>query len=224
MWKAWRMKVERTTLLLWLPLPFYVYAISYGSVPIFIPQLYPHSFYNSRYGTEMLPAFAIFTAFALYLAAKHWKERKPQVARVMQPAALVLVVLNLMFMLHSIPLVLKEALVNSRGRMSMEIPLAEQLAAVPKGEPILMDNSEYVGALQMAGIPLKSTIGPGDYYRWRDALSDPAHKAALIVSSQGDAISKVVGAHPAGLTEVSIMCITGKPCLRVWRSDVYGAR
>ena len=224
LWKAWRAKVERTTLLLWLPLPFYVYSISYGSVPIFIPQLYPHSFYNSRYGMEMLPAFAIFTGYALYLAAKRWKEREPQWAQMMQPAALVLVVLNLLFMLHSVPLVLKEALVNSRGRMSMEIPLAEQLAALPKGEPILMDNSEYVGALQMAGIPLKQTIGPSDYYRWRDALTDPARKAALIVSSQGDAISKVVGDHPKELTEVTIMCTTGKPCLRVWRSDVYGAR
>ena len=26
-------------LLLWVPLPFYVYSVAYGSVPIFIPQL-----------------------------------------------------------------------------------------------------------------------------------------------------------------------------------------
>ena len=44
---------------LWMPLPFYVYSIAYGSVPIFIPQLYPHSYYNSRYGMEMLPALAM---------------------------------------------------------------------------------------------------------------------------------------------------------------------
>ena len=67
--------------MLWLPLPFYVYSISYGSVPIFIPQLYPHSFYNSRYGMEMLPALALFGGVAAEWAARWMKTRQPLVAR-----------------------------------------------------------------------------------------------------------------------------------------------
>ena len=224
LWKAWRGSVERGTLLFWLPLPFYVYSVSYGSVPIFIPQLYPHSFYNSRYGMEMLPAFAVFTAFALYKLAVSLKAKQPLVARVMQPVSLALIALNLLFMLHSIPLVLKEALVNSRGRLALETPLAEQLAMVPHGAAIMMDNSEYVGALQTAGVPLKQTIGPSDYYRWRGGLADPAASASLIVTAEGDAISKVVASHPEGLTELSILCTTGKPCVRVYRSDRYGLK
>ena len=55
---AIRRRLALPSLLLWLPLPFYVYSIAYGSVPIFIPQLWPHSYYNSRYGMEMLPALA----------------------------------------------------------------------------------------------------------------------------------------------------------------------
>ena len=51
-------KLAPPAMLLWMPLPFYVYSIAYGSVPIFIPQLWPHSYYNSRYGMEMLPALA----------------------------------------------------------------------------------------------------------------------------------------------------------------------
>ena len=43
-----------------MPLPFYAYSIAYGSVPIFIPVWWPHSWYNTRYGMEMLPAFALF--------------------------------------------------------------------------------------------------------------------------------------------------------------------
>ena len=57
-------------LLLWMPLPFYVYSVAYGSVPIFIPQLWPHSYYNSRYGMEMLPALALFACVAA--AAWSW--------------------------------------------------------------------------------------------------------------------------------------------------------
>ena len=64
-WKRWFAGGNKVWLLLWLPLPFYVYSVSYGSVPIFIPQIYPHSFYNSRYGMEMLPVFALFLAVAI---------------------------------------------------------------------------------------------------------------------------------------------------------------
>ena len=227
-WEAWRRKLllapRSALLLLWLPVPFYVYSVSYGSVPIFIPQLYPRAFYNSRYGVEMLPAFTLFTAFALYLGTKHWKAKRPELVKFVQPAALIACVLNLLLMLHSIPLVLKEGMINSQARMSVEIPLAEQLAMVPRGEPILMDNSDFVGALQMAGIPLKQTIGPADYYHFHEALADPAHKVAAVITSDGDAISKALGPHPAGLTEEAITCVTHQACLHVYRSRSYGAR
>ena len=49
-------------MLLWVPLPFYAYSVAYGSVPIFIPLWWPHSWYNTRYGMEMLPIFAISVA------------------------------------------------------------------------------------------------------------------------------------------------------------------
>jgi hypothetical protein len=106
----------------------------------------------------------------------------------------------------------------------MELPLAEQLAQVPPGASILMDNSEYVGALQTAGVPLKQTIGPADYYGWRAAESNPAKTAAVVIAVDGDAISKMVQEHPQGLTEVSISCSTTRPCVRFYRSDEYKAR
>ena len=107
-----------SVLLLWMPLPFYVYSISYGSVPIFIPQLYPHSYYNSRYGMEMLPCFALFGALGLAALAVWAKRKQPLLERFLQPVALMLIVLNTIWMLHKTPLVLKEAQVNSMGRVS----------------------------------------------------------------------------------------------------------
>ncbi len=55
-------------LLLWLPIPFYAYSVAYGSVPIFLPVWWPHSFYNTRYGLELLPAFALGLGFTANLA------------------------------------------------------------------------------------------------------------------------------------------------------------
>ncbi len=57
---AFRRRQIWPVLLLWLPLPFYAYSVAYGSVPIFIPIWRPFSWYNTRYGMELLPAFALF--------------------------------------------------------------------------------------------------------------------------------------------------------------------
>ena len=77
----WRARDGFTALLLWLPLPFYAYSVAYGSVPIFIPLWWPHSWYNTRYGMEMLPVFALSLAF-LVACVSDWTARyQPLIAR-----------------------------------------------------------------------------------------------------------------------------------------------
>ena len=103
---------------------FYLYSVGYGSVPIFIPQLYPHSYYNARYGMEMLPALSVFGA----LAAERfelWQNTERTGwgklgARFWQPFTLVLCVANCLSMTYFIPLVLKEGMVNSTTRVALE--------------------------------------------------------------------------------------------------------
>jgi hypothetical protein len=80
LWIALRRGIARASLLLWVPPAFYVYSVAYGSVPIFIPQLYPHSYYNARYGMEMLPALALFASVAA--AAMELRFAKARVATV----------------------------------------------------------------------------------------------------------------------------------------------
>ena len=221
-WKLWYSNLNKAWLLLWLPLPFYVYSISYGSVPIFIPQLYPHSYYNSRYGMELLPVLAIFLAYTLAELLRYLSSTKPAAGaladRFAQPTALMLCALNLIWMLHAVPLVLKEAMVNSRSRLAIEEPLARQLAAFNPGATILMENSDHVGALQEAGIPLKQTIGPSDYYAWRAAMANPAAAADYVISIGDDQVDAACKAHPQGLTELMIMCSTNQPCVRIYQS------
>ena len=59
---VWKFRRYGVFLLLWLPLPFYALSIAYGSVPIYLPVWYPFSYYNVRYGLELLPVFAVFPA------------------------------------------------------------------------------------------------------------------------------------------------------------------
>ena len=246
-WIAMRRGLERAALLLWMPLPFYVYSIGYGSIPIFIPQLWPHSYYNSRYGIELLPALALFAFLAAAslerrLTARSEPVAMPRLAQMLYPAMLLLAIVNALAMGYGVtavqavarvlkrpyadqigtrydpPSVLKEALVNSSTRIPFERNLALVLEEMPKGAPILMDTSAYIGALQDAGIPLKQTVNDGEYYSWRDALADPAAHAGFVVAFAGDAVSKAVEEHPDGLEEVTILCTTGQPCARVYRS------
>src|SRR6267143_5484843 len=50
------------TLLLAIPIPFYALSLAYGGVPIFVPPWWPFSYYNVRYGFQLLPALVVFGA------------------------------------------------------------------------------------------------------------------------------------------------------------------
>jgi hypothetical protein len=208
-------------LLLWLPLPFYVYSIAYGSVPIFIPPLWPHSYYNSRYGMEMLPAFAVFTSLILDRAQLRWSKSHPLATRFFQPVVLLLIAVNAVGMMYHLPIVLKEAVINSTTRVAFEMALSRELKGFPPGVPILMYNSDHVGALQDAGLPLHQTVNEGDYDSWKAALAAPAEHAAYVVAIAGDQVSTAVAEHPQDLTELSILCTTGQPCARIYRSNRF---
>jgi hypothetical protein len=216
---AIRRRLALPALLLWVPLPFYIYSVAYGSVPIFIPQLWPHSYYNSRYGMEMLPALAVFAVVAVQWFEGRWSQSQPLVKRLMQPIVLLLIALNTIGMMYQTPLVLKEALANSTTRVAFESALGRQLRAFPAGAAILMYNSDHVGALQAAAIPLRQTINEGDYDSFHAALAAPAEHAAYVVAITGDPVSTAVAAHPEGLTELSILCTSGQPCARIYQSD-----
>lgn len=218
---AVRRKLELASTLLWIPLPFYIYSIAFGSIPIFIPPLQPHSYYNSRYGVEMLPAFAVFAGVFLAWLQQRCVSWQPILARLMHPIALLLIAINAIFMMYRVPLVLKEAMVNSTTRIAFEQAIASELKTFPAGVPILMYNSDHIGALERAGIPLKQTISETDYDSWKAALAAPAKHAAYVVAIAGDPVSAAVTAHPEDLTELVVLCTTGQPCARVYHSTHF---
>ena len=101
--KTPRLLGEDFSVLLWVPVPFYVYSVAYGAVPIFIPQLPPHAFYNARYGMELLPALCVYPALAgerlelwLRTGSEGWRR---VAARFWHPVAMVLCVLNSVLMM-----------------------------------------------------------------------------------------------------------------------------
>ncbi|MBB6142434.1 hypothetical protein HNQ77_000372 [Silvibacterium bohemicum] len=227
-------------LLLWVPLPFYAYSVAYGSVPIFIPLWWPHSFYNVRYGMELLPVFALFPAFfvawLMVLIEKNfptsqtrdvahpalWKKWLPIVGASLPWVVIALLVANDAVLLRATPLVMGEAIANSRTRIPFEVAYARALEELPPNSTILAYTSEHPGAYQRAGIALKHTINEADYYEWTPALKDPTRAADYVIASDGDRVAQAVAEHPLGLTLINIVCSTGQPCIRIYRSDRHG--
>jgi len=221
----WRSGSLAALLLLWVPLPFYAYSVAYGSVPMFIPLWWPHSWYNTRYGMEMLPAFALFSAMLVDWTQDVAKKKAPRVAQWILPAVLLAIAINSAALARATPLVLQEAIANSRTRIPFEQAIARTLfpLSVRVSGPILMYTSEHIGALQRAGIPLKRTINEGDYYQWSGALRDPAASASLVVAIDGDAVARAVKEHPEGLELLSVICSTDQQCARIYVSQEWRA-
>jgi hypothetical protein len=217
-WK-WRKRCLAPFLLLWLPLPFYAYSVAYGSVPIFIPLWWPHSFYNTRYGMEMLPIFALSLGFLVAGLMGMTEKRWPRYAPLILLAGIVLIIINCSVLIRSTPLVLKEAIANSSTRIPFEQAYARALEQLPRSGEILVWTSDHIGAFERAGIPLRRTINETDYYQWKPALEHPAQSAVFVIAADHDAVAQAVAEHPEGLTLLNIVCSTDQPCVRFYRSN-----
>jgi hypothetical protein len=218
-------------LLLWIPLPFYAYSIAYGSVPIFVPDWWPFSYYNVRYGLELLPAIAVFIGL-LPWAASRLKHRKLTLG--VTGALLVVTLLAYSssvwcFSRRSqnsnwgrrgmIPICYREAWANSRTRVALEQQIAGALIEIPTDATVLMYTSDYVGALQQAGIHLDRVISECTLLYWDSARSAPFAGADYIVAIDNDPVAEAVRTNPRGLTKVAILHTMGKPDVTIYRGS-----
>ena len=148
-------------LLLWAPLPFYALSMAYGGVPIFIPSWWPFSYYNVRYGIQLLPAIAVFGAATLFFLMRWTRSQFWQAGVV--TAAFSLVAAAYLQAWMAVPISLQEAQVNSRAKAVLERSLAHRLQQLPASATLLMYIGEHGGSLQQAGIPLRRTINEGPW-------------------------------------------------------------
>ncbi len=210
----YRSRALPAVLLFWMPIPFYTYSVAYGSVPIFLPVWFPDSYYNTRYGMELLPAFALFPAFAVRAAVR----KRPQWTRAVVGFAVALILISNFFLLRATPLVLQEAKANSATRIPFEQALASKLILLPPHSTLLMYTSAHIGALQQIGFPLRQTVNEGDYSLWQAAMKDPAAAADFVVALDGDPVAAAVRQHPKNLNLLFLICSTGQPCARIYQT------
>jgi hypothetical protein len=221
-WIATRARGFAWTLLLWLPVPFYAYSVAYGSVPIFIPPWWPHSWYNTRYGMELLPALALGLGCAAHLALAVVRIFKPRWAAATLAALFALVALNSWQVLRERPLVYVEGTKNFAARQHYEDVIPAALRALLTTRPggiVLMNTSVYPQIVALTGIPLRQTINESDKEFYSDALAAPATHAVVVLAFDHDEIARAVADHPAGLKEVRRFTAPGQPSGILYVSD-----
>jgi len=204
-------------LLLWLPLPFYAFSIAYEAVPIFIPDWWPFSYYNTRYGLQLLPAIAIFTAAALAFLLRLSEQRRWQLAVPVVFAGVL--VGSYLSVWGKGPICLREVTMNSRTRIAYEKALARELEKLPPTATLLMYLGDHVDVLRRAGIPLRRVLNESNYPLWQQALGAPARMADYVIAMEGGPVAQAAQRHPEQLEMLLIITSIGQP-----RTTIYKTR
>jgi hypothetical protein len=146
--------------LLVIPPVFYIWSMHASAAAIYVPNLWPFSWYNTRYTITVLP-FATFAAGALVL----WLPQKFRwIAAVIIGASTIT--------LSSI--CWKESQVNSEARRHWTHLAAEYLSANYRhGEGILYSFGDLTGVFREAGIPLHEGLHEGNHPEWDQAMARP---------------------------------------------------
>jgi|KBSMisStaDraftv2_1062788.scaffolds.fasta_scaffold04785_4 hypothetical protein len=209
---------------LWVPVPFYMLSIAYSGVPLFVPVWWPFSHYNVRYGIEMLPAFAVFTAIAAYGLLRFAAGTKAKAAIV--ASFILFSVASYARVWRTDPVSYQEAAVNSRTRIALETQLASVLQALPANTKFLMYLGDHVGMLQQAGISLSRVINEGNHRPWmhpddpgglwEHALQHPASYADVVITFKGDPVAAKV--NKSELVSVEILRVSGQPQATIYRT------
>lgn len=219
--RRWRARPAAWLVL--LPLPWYVWAMWSGNVPIFVPQYWPHGYYNLRYGVQMLPAAALFSGVLVgALAAGARRVLVPQLRTGIVAGLAILCGAAYLGMLRGEgPIAYAEAVHNAPDRLSMEHQLAAALASRQPGETILMYYGSYPGALADDGIAVRSVIQEANFRVWQAALARPSQHVQWVVVEAGSPTA--AGINRADLREyfhpVADLSAPRQPGIQVYRRN-----
>ncbi len=152
-------------LLLALPPAFYVWSMHSSGTPLYVPALWPHSWYNTRYALAALPVAAIAAAgvIAILPAKLH-----------ALGAAILIVAVAASWAWAGAPLCWKESAVNSQARRAWTEQAAAYLASnYQPGDGIIYSFGDLSGVLRKAGIPLREGLHQGNRPSWDAAVLRP---------------------------------------------------
>jgi hypothetical protein len=151
-----------------LPPLFYIWSLHSGGTPIYVPALWPFSYYNTRYALTALPLLAIAGGSLVLLAPLRWR---PWMAAAVVIAAAAPWLIRPQ---RDDWVTWKESQVNSVARRAWTNAAASSLASsYHSGAGIVTSFGDVTGILREAGIPLHEALYDGDEPAWMAATTRP---------------------------------------------------
>ncbi|HEX5105063.1 MAG TPA: glycosyltransferase family 39 protein, partial [Pirellulaceae bacterium] len=196
---------------------FYVWSLHSSGLPIFVPDLWPNTYYNTRYALSILPVFALAMAGLVSLTSGG-KLRGLALALSLAVAALPW----LFYPRAAAWICWKESQVNSIARRHWTNDLAEFLKENYRGGGIAMSFGDARGALRQAGIPLREGMHEGSGVRWYGALARPEFflQEEWAITLSGDKLSNALPRgerHGLRYDCQQTIEVTGGPVVKIWR-------
>jgi len=199
--------------LLSLPPLFYVWSMYSSGTPIFVPTLWPNSYYNTRYAVTVLPLLAFGSAA---IADIHSKKLRAA-------AAAIVTVIALTAWIPGPPICWKESEVNSTARRAWTAEAAKFLAEnYQPGSGILFPFGDMTGTLRQAGIPLREGLHEGNEATWLGAIRRPdlfLREEWVIGFAGDDATTAALRADRRGhhYQVVKRIFTKGAPVVEIWQ-------
>jgi hypothetical protein len=152
--------------LLLLPPVFYVWSMHSSGTPIFVPDLPPYSWYNTRYAIATIP-FAAFAAGALITLVPARFHAKTSIL-------LALAITGVWGFSRPPSISWRESEVNSAARRAWTAQAASFLAREYRsGSGIIFPFGDLTGVLREAGIPLREGLHEGNGAAFDAAMARP---------------------------------------------------
>jgi len=196
---------------------FYVWSIVSSGTPIFVPGLWPHSFYNTRYGLVVLPLLALGIAALVSVA-----RRRRWLAALLVPAAALMP-----WFVNPAPeawICWKESEVNSAARREWTRQGAEFLGANYGGGGIAASFGDLTGIFRRAGIPLREVLHEGNGPAWLGAVGRPdlmLHEEWAVAIAGDKLATAILRAQQTGPRYrcAKMIAVKGAPVIEIYRRD-----
>jgi hypothetical protein len=198
--------------LLWTPAVFYIVSIAWGSVPIYVAAWWPYSYYNVRYGLELLPAIAVFVALAYEFLSRFVP------ARIAATAIGLVVATSYLSLWRETPICLREAQVNGHARLQFDQQLGAEIQRLPAESTLMMNCGAHSGAVQAAGIHFRRILRESNPPYWEVGLSEPARSADYIIAIEGDDVARAVRFFPQDLQPITTVGTPTGPKAVIYQS------
>ena len=202
--------------LLLLPPLFYIWSMHSSGTPIFVPDLSPYGWYNTRYAIAVVP-FAAFAAGALVTLV-------PARFQVKSSIVLAVAILAVWDLRGSSSISWKESEVNSEARRAWTAQAASFLAREYRpGSGIIFPFGDLTAVLREADIPLREGLHEGNGVAFDAAMARPNLLLAKVGSVEwglafsGDAVA--IALQKAGYALRKQIVVKGAPVVEIYHRE-----